>query len=736
VTSLITYPTGGGYREALFDTQICFKDPVLAGSQPVLDRLGMPKPISGNFASVFTIDGTDGRRWAVKCFTRYVEDQAVRYQQISKTLQEVTSPWKVGFEYLPEGVLVQGRWYPVLKMEWVDANGLLPFIETHLSEHETLANLAKDFGCLVQDLGRHGIAHGDLQHGNILVTPSGELKLIDYDGMFVPGLDGLGASELGHANYQSPLRSAANWGPDIDRFSSWVIYASLTALAIDPSLWLTLHAEGDEALLFHKSDFTDRDSSRALFALTTSSVSQLHEIARDIDFLWAPDLGAVPPLESTSAPDGAATLKGPVPPFVVGVTASATTVSGAAPDWLRQVQEVPTARVGTLGSAGNSVGAAAWLAGHLPVAPSVDFTRLSGFTRVVCAVLLSVVILFCAGATVTALFTSVYVFFAVVTAMTVWVVSFVSYRRSPARRELQNIRLVIRERQSEAAKTSRGLAEIGKEVRKIERDADESKTAAAKKADNARSSEQRELSAVDKRLGSEIAKLSREMNALRGRANSEVQTALRHLQREHVISTMRAAKISAATIAGIGPGLKSNLAASGILSAADFTGIRYVQKSFHSTSANLVLANGRQVSPRGIGQKKAVALENWRRGIEAMARASQPGALPTAQRTVIDNRYAQQMKLLNDRQNAARPEAAAEQDRIRQKWAKAQADITSDLDDANKLFARLRAEKEPELATARQQAGAAEWKRDFAKRELDRYRKIRYRRYLHKMITG
>jgi hypothetical protein len=735
VASPITYPTGGDYRDALNNTEICFKDPTLAGSQPVLDPLGMPKPISGNFASVFTINGADGRRWAVKCFTRHVEDQGRRYQEISKALQAVTSPWKVGFEYLPEGVLVQGRWYPVLKMEWVDGKGLLPFIETHLSDQGTLADLAKKFGYLVQDLARHGIAHGDLQDGNILVTPSGELKLIDYDGMFVPGLDGLGASELGHANYQSPLRSVANWGPDIDRFSSWVIYASLTALAIDPSLWLTLHTEGDEALLFHKSDFADRDSSHALFALTTSSVPRLREIARDIDFLWAPDLAAIPPLEATLAPAGAATPNGPVMPADVGTTATATTASGAVPDWLRQVQAVPAPPVGAVGSAG-AVGTAAWLTGHLPIAPSVDFTRLSGFTRVVCAVLLSGVILFCVGAAVIVQFTSVYVFFAVLTAVTVWAVSSVSYRRSPARRELRNIRKVIRERQSEAAKVSRALVAIEKHVRKIERDADESKTAAAKKDDNARSSEQKELSAVDKRLGSEIAKLDREMNALRGRASSEVRTALRFLQKEHVISTMRAAKISAATIAGVGPGLKSNLAASGILSAADFTGIRYVQNSFHSASANLVLRNGMQVSPRGIGQKKAAALENWRRGIEAMAQATQPAALPTAQRTVIDNRYAQQMKALADRQNAARTQALAEQAKLRQKWAKAQADITSGLNDANQRFARLRAEKEPELAAARQQAGTAEWKRDFARRELDRYREIRYRRYLQKMITG
>jgi hypothetical protein len=274
MANLIRYPTGVDYREALQNTSLAFQDSPLRGGEAELDPLGMPKAISGNFASVFTVNGTDGRRWAVKCFTRYVPDQAFRYQKVSRALQGIRSPWKVDFEYLSDGVLCRGARYPVLKMEWVEATGLLPYVEVHLTDSGALAELAGRFGGLVRDLSRHGIAHGDLQHGNILVTPSGELKLVDYDGMFVPELARLGASERGHANYQSPFRTLGDWGPDLDRFSSWVIYASLSALALDPLLWPALHVDGDETLLFHRSDFTDRDGSRATrsrTALCTSS---------------------------------------------------------------------------------------------------------------------------------------------------------------------------------------------------------------------------------------------------------------------------------------------------------------------------------------------------------------------------------------------------------------------------------------------------------------------------------
>jgi len=234
------YPTGGQYRDSLYNTDLCFRDSVLKGSIVTKDRLEMPKLISGNFASVFTVRSPNNQQWAVKCFTRFVDNQEERYQRISEALRPVKKPWRVGFDYLPEGVMCEGRWYPILKMEWVDAVELIPFIEKHLWDPSRIADLATKFARMIEDLAALGIAHGDLQHGNLLVTSSGELKLIDYDGMYVPSLARMGACEVGHANYQSPARTISSWGPYLDNFSAWVIYASLVALTIDPSLWTLL----------------------------------------------------------------------------------------------------------------------------------------------------------------------------------------------------------------------------------------------------------------------------------------------------------------------------------------------------------------------------------------------------------------------------------------------------------------------------------------------------------------
>lgn len=718
------------YRDALNKTSLAFRDPALSGGQPVLDLLGMPRPISGNFASVFTIRGTDGRRWAVKCFTRYVADQETRYQRVSETLQQVNSSWKVGFTYLPDGVLCQGTRYPVLKMEWVEAMGLLPYIEEHLRDQGRLADLAGKFGDLVQDLSRNGIAHGDLQHGNILVTPSGQLKLIDYDGMFVPGLDGQGASELGHDNYQSPLRTRSNWGPDIDRFSSWVIYASLIALALDPMLWQELHADGDEALLFHKSDFTDHDGSRARYALANSAQPMLRAIASDIDFLWAQDLAAIPPLEAILRPN--APSRAP---------RRTDSVSATGADWLQQnhlFRGAPQGAADVLGAtaAADHVGPAggvSWLTTHLPIAPQIDFRQPQVAIRIIFVILLSFMTLIAVLASaVTPTVLSLEVFpFAIA-----WVATFVPYKLTGEAGEKRRSYRALRDRQRAAARANQEVSGLEKAAHKLDRESESAKATIEKKGEKARADEQHEIAAVDKRLGNGIKKSDHEITKVQNKSRSEVSAALRGIQQSHMDTYMRQAWISSAKITGIGPALVSSLAGSGIRTAADFTGIRYIQKSRGTRGVVIVLRNGFSVSPHGIGEKKAQALDSWRRSIEFKARATQPMSLPPAQVSAISAKYAQQIRSLESDKETARARASMEKDDLRKKWAKTHAAIAKELTDEAARFARLRIEKNPGIASARQRVETANWQRDFAKRELNRYRRIRYVRYLKKLLTG
>src|SRR6266498_3144903 len=144
MSRIVQVPSGAQYREALQNTLFCFQHSDLRGGTPELDPLGLPRPISGNFASVFNVAAHDGRRWAVKCFTRYAEDRERRYAAISTRLAQLNYPWTVSFEFLHKGIRIQGdSWYPVLKMEWIQAMDLVRFIEAHLLEPMVLATLAK-----------------------------------------------------------------------------------------------------------------------------------------------------------------------------------------------------------------------------------------------------------------------------------------------------------------------------------------------------------------------------------------------------------------------------------------------------------------------------------------------------------------------------------------------------------------------------------------------------------------
>ena len=50
MAGVISYPTGLDYQQALYNTDIAFRDPALRGGAPVRNQFDMPKAIGGNFA--------------------------------------------------------------------------------------------------------------------------------------------------------------------------------------------------------------------------------------------------------------------------------------------------------------------------------------------------------------------------------------------------------------------------------------------------------------------------------------------------------------------------------------------------------------------------------------------------------------------------------------------------------------------------------------------------------------
>jgi len=291
----VTWPVGGSYQDALQAPEVALAGAGLGDWTVLRDALGMPRVSSGAFGVVFELAGPDGQRRAIKCFTRAAPDVDNRYAVLAVDDHVRALPYLVDFAYLPAGVLVDGRHFPLLSMDWVDGTALIDYLDAQHRNRAAVAALAERFRVLVTDLEAAGIAHGDLQHDNIVVRADGSLRLLDYDGMYVPALAGLSASERGVPDYQSPRR-AAEFGPYLDRFSAWVIYLSLRALTIEPELWTELRSPGSERLLVRAADYTSWDTSPAVARLRSVPDVQVKQIVARVGRMVSADLTEIPPL--------------------------------------------------------------------------------------------------------------------------------------------------------------------------------------------------------------------------------------------------------------------------------------------------------------------------------------------------------------------------------------------------------------------------------------------------------
>jgi hypothetical protein len=285
------FPHPTDYQQAIQNPGLVFQEPELKQSQVKTDPLGMPVVSSGGFALTYCLMSPTGQQWAVRCFHKDVSDRQRRYEAITGFLQRHTSPIFTPVSYISDGILVNGQRYPIIKMPWIEGQTLSRFIEGNITTNPSaITGLPGQFKQLVETLETLAVAHGDLQHGNIMVS-RGRLVLVDYDGLYVPALKGWPSAETGHVNYQHPARRR-EFGPTLDRFASIVIYLALEALVQKPDLW---HAYSTgENLLFKQADFRSPDTSSLLREL--EALPTLAPLARRFRGICACDLDRVPRL--------------------------------------------------------------------------------------------------------------------------------------------------------------------------------------------------------------------------------------------------------------------------------------------------------------------------------------------------------------------------------------------------------------------------------------------------------
>lgn len=296
----LAWPTPQDYNEAIQSPNICFSDDELREGRIEQDVLGLPRPITGAFASVYRVTTGDAD-WAVRCFLRYTADLQLRYAALSEFIVNDDLEFTAPFHYLTRGIFINGSWYPILKMQWVEGETLDCYVRKYCYEPEKLLWLATAFAKMISEMNVAGIAHGDLQHGNILVGSS-SLMLVDYDGMFIPKLMGWSSHELGHRNYQHPLRTANDFGPPLDNFSANLIYWSLRILACYPFPDDLLNYQS-EALIFSRTDLSSPEASPAFRFLEHHENFEIACAAKYLRSLLNYKCMEVPPLV-TDLPEG------------------------------------------------------------------------------------------------------------------------------------------------------------------------------------------------------------------------------------------------------------------------------------------------------------------------------------------------------------------------------------------------------------------------------------------------
>ncbi|MBC8141356.1 MAG: phosphotransferase [Armatimonadetes bacterium] len=282
IQRVAAYPDALTFREALQNPAAYLTEAFdLNRATVAADRWGLPLTYTGRFAVVFRLMLPGNVAIALRLFTSpdgsFSHDRDARSEQIAASLTRLQG--RIGdlippFLHVPDAVWVGDSTYAAQVLPWAGGEPLLRFVSRHAHDASVLETLAQTVTNAVDRLESAGVTHGDLQHDNILVGEGGRrITLVDYDALYTPDLSGFAPpAEAGHANYQHPARTPANYGvPGGDRFAAAVICAGLRLVAAEPGVWETFAGSGGEGILFTAADFAAPEVSPVFQAANSAA---------------------------------------------------------------------------------------------------------------------------------------------------------------------------------------------------------------------------------------------------------------------------------------------------------------------------------------------------------------------------------------------------------------------------------------------------------------------------------
>ena len=189
---------------------------------------------TGNSAAIFEVLADDGRHLRLKCYTRPKENLDAIY----------------GDCLLKDELYVfsgdSGVWVDVVADEWIEGVTLGEALRDAAAAADSgrIAQLAHGFDLMARGMLERDWAHGDLKPDNIIVTPDGGLRMIDFDAVYLPSLRRTHSRELGTAAWQHPSRSYSDYDRHLDDYPIAMISTLLHALAVDTAI-LGRYADAD-----------------------------------------------------------------------------------------------------------------------------------------------------------------------------------------------------------------------------------------------------------------------------------------------------------------------------------------------------------------------------------------------------------------------------------------------------------------------------------------------------------
>ena len=291
----MAFPSRTEIVTAMSNPSVCYKANELIGGN-IIRKGTMIVQYAGGYTTVFPFHNSSGKKVAVRCWCADIDNAKKRSSAISEYLNKEQNPYFVNFKYINDAILIKGKLQPIIVMEWVDGKTLKEYINDNTNSY-SIRQLADKFKSMVEELHKKGVAHGDLQHGNILVKSDGSLVLVDYDSMYIEQLNGMTDTIKGLPGYQHPARvKNQSINPKLDYFSELIIYLSLLIFAENPKLWQRYYDTED--LLFSKEDFKNIKNSETYRSYCNSSNATISNLMQQlVESLAQNDIQYLSPLE-------------------------------------------------------------------------------------------------------------------------------------------------------------------------------------------------------------------------------------------------------------------------------------------------------------------------------------------------------------------------------------------------------------------------------------------------------